>query len=98
LFLFGVIGIFLLSVVGGIYAKNTQDLIDVYNDLPDNEYYVTAFLNGGRSQLYTVSSCAEAISLMDRLLHNNNSISSISIKGKYRVHLWYDDCNKTYYK
>jgi hypothetical protein len=94
----GVIGIFLLFVVGGIFAQSAQDAIDIYDAIPDNEYYVTAFFNGGGSRQYTVFSCAEAVSLKDRLFHDNSSISSVSIRGKYRVHIWHDDCNKTYYR
>jgi hypothetical protein len=90
--------IFLLLAVGGVFAQSAKDAIDVYDALPDNEYYVTAFYSGGGSRMYTVSSCAEAVSLKDRLFHDNTSVSSVSIRAKYYVHKWHGDCNKTYFR
>jgi len=96
--LVGVIGIFLLFIVGRIFAQSAQDIIDIYDATPENEYYITSFLNGGKLKQYTVPSCAEAVSLKDKIFYENSLVSSVSIRAKYRVHIWHDDCNKIYYR
>ncbi|MDR2718254.1 MAG: hypothetical protein LBB89_09350 [Treponema sp.] len=60
----GAIVILLLFCAAGIVIAQSWDSPkDVYEAVPDNEYYVTAFYSGGRSEMYNVPSCAEAVSL-----------------------------------
>jgi hypothetical protein len=91
-----IIFIALITVFVGssaLFAQWGKDVKDTYETIPDNEYYVTVFYADGNTQQITLPSCAEAISLKDRLLHSDNKISYITIRAKFRVHMWHDDCN-----
>jgi len=82
-------------------TDSAKDLVDSVKELvetiPDNEYYISIGYTNGEGSNYTVSSCGEALSLKDTLLRQSN-VSSVTIRAKYRIHLYHDDCNKTYYK
>jgi hypothetical protein len=85
--------IIFLFVTVGVFAQWGQDIKDVYDTIPDNEYYVTVFYNDNHTQQRIVPSCSEALALKDRLLYSDGNITYITIRAKYRVHFHHDDCN-----
>jgi len=78
-----------------------KDLVDSVKELietiPDNVYYINIVYTNGKGANRTVASCGEALSLKDSLLLQNN-VFSVTIRAKYRIHLYHDDCNRIYYK
>ena len=81
---FGFTIIFLMAI--GISVTFAQwGAKDVYDAIPDAEYYVTVYLKNGTSlRPQTVSSCTEALDLKDRLLYTNAAqIAYIKITSKY---------------
>jgi len=82
-------------------TDSAKDLVDSVKELietiPDNVYYINIVYTNGKGANRTVASCGEALSLKDSLLLQNN-VFSVTIRAKYRIHLYHDDCNRIYYK